>query len=212
MSLATQLSKEYSSLKKELGSFKTPTSVRTATPPVIGSQAPSSAKLQLPAADGKPTIITFLRHCGCPFSEKNFLDLRKVAGQHPEAHFIAVSHSDQESTDKWVSAVGGEWATSVIVDHERELYGAWGLGICSTWHLMNPWSMYSLYQLGKQENIWNRPTESGSRWQTSGSFAVDGNGVVRWAEVAQSGDHMPDFAELLRAVVVEADVKRTPKL
>lgn len=116
--------------------------------------------------------------------------------------FVAVSHSDEPSTEKWVIAVGGEWDTKVIVDTDRELYAQWGLGVCSTWHILNPWSMYSVYKLGKSENIWNKPTESGSRWQTSGSFAVDKDGTVRWVNVATAADTIPDFKEALRSVGV----------
>jgi len=90
----------------------------------------------------------------------------------------------------------------VIVDTGRVIYAQWGLGVSSAWHVLNPWSMYSVYKLGKKEGIWNMPTESGNRWQTSGSFAVDTGGVVRWAKVARSADDIPDFKEALRALGV----------
>lgn len=70
----------------------------------------------------------------------------------------------------------------------------------SAWHVLNPWSMFSVYTLGKKEGIWNRPTESGNRWQTSGSFAVDGEGVVKWGGVAKAADDVPYFMEALMAV------------
>lgn len=57
-----------------------------------------------------------------------------------------------------------------------------------------------MYQLGKSEGIWNRPTESGTRWQTSGSWAVDGKGVVRWGGVAKSADDVPEFGEAVKAL------------
>ena len=123
-----------------------------------------------------------------------------MAGKHPEVNFVAVSHSSEEATAKWTIAVGGEWAVHVIVDEKREIYAQWGLGISNTWHVLNPWSLYSVYKLGKQENIWNKPTESGSRWQTSGSFAVDGEGVVKWVKVAKAADEIPNFREALEAV------------
>lgn len=91
---------------------------------------------------------------------------------------------------------------TVIVDSERELYAQWGLGVSSAWHVLNPLSMYSVFKLGKQEKIWNRPTESGSRWQTSGSFAVDSEGIVRWASVAKAADDIPNFSEALSALDV----------
>jgi hypothetical protein len=38
----------------------------------------------------------------------------------------------------------------------------------------------NLNKLGKEEGIWNRPTESGNRWQTGGNYGVDKNGIVQW--------------------------------
>lgn len=58
----------------------------------------------------------------------------------------------------------------------------------------------SVFKLGREEGIWNKPTESGNRWQTAGSFCVDGQGVVQWSQPAQSADDIPDFAEGLKLV------------
>jgi hypothetical protein len=135
-------------------------------------------------------------------AEKTFYQLRTLASKHPEVNFLAMSHSDQEATDKWLISIGGQWEVQVIVDAEREAYAQWGLPVSSTWHVLNPWSLYSVYQLGKQENIWNKPTESGNRWQTSGSFAIDERGVVRWNRVSQSADEIPDFKMALESIGV----------
>jgi hypothetical protein len=99
--------------------------------------------------------------------------------------------------------VGGEWDVNVVVDESRELYAQWGLGISSTWHVLNPWSLYSVLRLLKTEKISNRPTESGNRWQVSGSFAIDGEGIVCWSRVAKAADDIPNFNEALRALGVE---------
>ena len=80
----------------------------------------------------------------------------------------------------------------------------WGLGLSSTWHTLNPWSLYSGYKLGKKDGIWSRPTESGSRWQTAGSFAVDESGIIRWERIAKTADDIPDFAEALKALGVSS--------
>ncbi|KAH8663518.1 hypothetical protein BGZ60DRAFT_470970 [Tricladium varicosporioides] len=189
--------------QQEISSWKSPKALTTYPVPEIGERAPTSDKLPTPHANGKPTVITFLRHCGCPFAEKTYSQLRNVAAKHPDINFVAVSHSDEEATDKWVISVGGQWDTEVIVDAEREAYAQWGLGVSSAWHVLNPWSLYSVYKLGKAENIWNKPTESGNRWQTSGSFAVDERGVVRWVKVANAADDIPDFKEALKALGVE---------
>jgi len=146
--------------QQELSSWMSPTSLTLSPAPEIGSQAPSSEKLSFPPKNGKPTVVTFLRHCGCPFAEKAFLSLRDQASQYKDTiNFIAFSHSSQESTDKWLSAVGGAGDVKVIVDFDRETYAEWGLGVSSVWHVLNPWNMWSAYKMAKREGIWNRPTE-----------------------------------------------------
>ena len=183
--------------QQELGSWFAPRDGE-ATPesPAIGSEAPTTSKIQL---SGAPTVITFLRHCGCPFAEKTFLNLREVARAHRTTSFIAVSHSSQTSTDTWLESLpqsGSEPDNlQIVVDEGREAYTAWGLGVASFGHVLSPSGLYQVWKLGREEGIWNRPTESGSRWQTSGSFGVDGSGIVRWSRPAQSADEIPDFEE-----------------
>jgi hypothetical protein len=60
--------------------------------------------------------------------------------------------------------------------------------------------MYSVYKLAKDEKIWNKGTESGTRWQTAGSFAVDTEGVVKWVQVAKAADDLPDLKEAMKTV------------
>lgn len=96
---------------------------------------------------------------------------------------------------------------SVVIDEERELYARWGLGTSNTWHVLSPRALYSVVRLGQQEGIWNRPTESGSRWQTSGAFAIDSSGVVSWAHVASAADDLPDLNDAL----VKLELKKPPK-
>lgn len=49
----------------ELQSWMFPKALPSAEIPTVGQKAPQHAKLDFPD-DGKPTIVTFLRHCGCP--------------------------------------------------------------------------------------------------------------------------------------------------
>ncbi|MCJ1361936.1 hypothetical protein MMC16_001037 [Acarospora aff. strigata] len=184
--------------QQEAASWLSPKHLDTAPVPRVGARAPSMDKVPLPDADGKPTLITFLRHCGCPFAEKTFITLRSLAAAHPSVQFVAVSHSDAEATARWVTSVGGAGPVRVVVDAEREVYARWGLGVSSFWHVLSPWSMFSVFKLGREEGIWNKPTESGNRWQTAGSFGIDGQGIVKWSRPAQSADDVPDIEEGLR--------------
>jgi len=133
-------------------------------------------------------------------AEKVFIKLREVAEQNPDIHVVAVSHSDQSSTDKWLESVGSSGKVEVMVDDERQSFAQYGLGASSFWAVLNPWSMTSVFTLGKQENIWNRPTESGSRWQTAGLFAVDGAGKIVYSCRANAADDLGDLSAAVKAV------------
>ncbi|GJN75072.1 thioredoxin-like fold protein [Purpureocillium lilacinum] len=186
----------------EIESLKTPAVKDVAPAPKVGSPAPSTAQIPLP--DGRKTLVVFLRHCGCPFAEKTFKSLTAISDQHKDdLHCVAVSHSSAEATERWVPQVGGAWQTDVVVDEGRDVYAKWGLGLSSAWHAFNPFALYSVYRLGADEGIWNRPTESGSRWQTSGAFAVDADGTIRWAHVSSAANDLPDFNAALDALGIE---------
>ncbi|KAJ5776190.1 uncharacterized protein N7511_001201 [Penicillium nucicola] len=193
------------SVFKELSSWSSPSYIQTSPTPSVGNKAPSCSRLLLPADNGKPTVISFLRHCGCPVAEATFITMRDAATQYPNIDFIAVSHSDQASTEKWLEALGGpgnpsSGSVTVIVDAEREIYAKWGLGVVSWSHLFNPAALWGVLKIGKEKGIWNRPTESGSRWQCSGHWAVDGEGVVLWGGPAARADETIDIKKAVDAL------------
>ncbi|KAF2861580.1 hypothetical protein K470DRAFT_256707 [Piedraia hortae CBS 480.64] len=170
--------------------------------PQIGSPAPHTPKLGL--EPGQPTVLVFLRHCGCPFAEKTYLNLREVARRHLGVAFIAISHSDERSTTAWLKSlpqVGSETPNvRVVVDARLEIYSAWGLGQAPYAHVLSPASLFEVWRLARDEGIVNRPTDSGSRWQMSGFFAVDKDGIVRWGRPAKRADEIPDFEAAVRAL------------
>lgn len=97
-----------------------------------------------------------------------------MANKYTRCNFVAVSHNSKVSTDKWLNQIGGAWAVKVVVDDEREVYANWGLGVSTTYHLLNPWTGVAMRKLGTQENIWARDVDSsGNRWQVGGGWAVD---------------------------------------
>ncbi|KAH8761918.1 hypothetical protein BGZ57DRAFT_576851 [Hyaloscypha finlandica] len=173
-----------------------PPPIEIAPAPVLGTRAPASSKLRLPALDGRPSVVVFLRHCGCPFAEKTFLELRRLANKFPRLNFVAVSHSSQKATEKWLSQIGGKWAVTVVVDEEREVYASWGLGVSTTYHLLNPWTQIAARKLGREEGLWGREVDpSGNRWQVGGSWATDETGLIRWGAVSKTADDIPDLVE-----------------
>lgn len=88
----------------------------------------------------------------------------------------------------------------VVVDDRREIYAAWGLGAASFWHVLSPYGLYDAFKLAREEGIANRPTESGFRFQTGGSWAVDGRGEVVWGSPGKGASEIPDFGEAVRTV------------
>jgi hypothetical protein len=146
------------------------------------------------------SLVTFTTRSFDPtVAEKTFRLLTAFSTQHKDIHCIAVSHSSRAVTEQWILDVGGAWEVEVIVDEGRDLYAAWGLGLSSAWHALGPSVLWSAYSLGRSDGIWNRATgEGGSRWQTSGAFAIDQGGIVRWAQVAASADQVPDFEVALK--------------
>ncbi|KOS19250.1 hypothetical protein ESCO_001089 [Escovopsis weberi] len=176
---------------REMRAFKVPEAKAVAPVPKVGSRAPSAEELPFP--NGKATLLVFLRHCGCPFAEKAFKTLSAISNKVPTVHCVAVSHSSSEATEKWIPQVGGVWDTDVVIDEDRDLYASWGLGLSSTWGIVSPRALYSTYRLGADEGVWNRPTESGNRWQLGGAFAVDEEGIVRWAYPCTAADDLPDL-------------------
>ncbi|KAK6531352.1 hypothetical protein TWF281_008160 [Arthrobotrys megalospora] len=189
-------------LKSEFASFSSPAAnPELSETPKVGDHFPDSDQLpQLRSLNDKPVLITFLRHCGCPFAEKAFQAFRSLSDTHPDTTFIAISHSNQEDTDEWLISVGGTGDVLIIVDPERTLYAKWGLGFSSYWANIGPMTMWKALKLGSEELIYNRPTKSGYRWQTAGSFAIDTDGTVRWVYVSRNAPDIPGFEDGLRAV------------
>ena len=217
-------------VQSELSSWIwSPFRVQTSPMPQPGTKAPSTESLTLPGPSGKPVILAFLRHCGCPckfiseasrlhesvsvcnrasqltralpVAEKEFRALCSVASQHPEIRCVAVSHSDAEATARWLDAIGGAQQVEVVIDDaSRDLYRHWGLGVTGLWHVLSPWSLWSVVRLGRQEDIHVRPTESGSRWQRSGSFGIDRHGVVKWTHAAAAADNLPVLSDAITSI------------
>lgn len=189
---------------KALKSWQTPVPppVEVADTPILGTRAPNSMKFRLPAEDGRSTLVVFLRHTGCPcpslqflyvllqmsnprsahsltylpepVAEKNFLELRRIANKYPQLHCVAISHASKAATDRWITQIGGAWAVKVVIDEEREVYASWGLGVSTTYHLLNPWTQVAIRKLGTNENIWAREVDpSANRWQVGGCWATD---------------------------------------
>ena len=74
-----------------------------------------------------------------PVAQKTFLNLRTLANRHAgQLTCIAVSHSSRAATQKWLDLLGGAWNVQIVIDEDRSVYAAWGLGLGSVWYVLNP--------------------------------------------------------------------------
>lgn len=62
--------------------------------------------------------------------------------------------------------------------------------------MLSPSGLSSLISTAR-EGITNRPTESGYRWQTSGTWAVNSSGHVIWGGPAKGAEDIPDFEDVV---------------
>lgn len=142
--------------------------------------------------------MAFLRHVGCPFAEATARDLNEVARSHPELGVVAVSHGTAQATGTWCQAIGVEPGVTVLIDEPGELYAAWGLGLTDWRHFLGRRSLSQVTRLAKR-GIRNRHP-SGSRWQSAGTFGVDGDGVVRWRHIPEHAGDLPAMDDLIRVL------------
>jgi hypothetical protein len=175
----------------DLRTFLPPKRIATAPPPRLGEPAPALGETPL---DG-PALIAFLRHVGCPFAEATLLALRESAQAHPQTRFIAVSHAPADATVRWAQQVGGTGAVELRSDPERALYSAWGLGNSTLSHFAGRRSLRAVAEQGRR-GIRNRHPV-GTRWQTAGTFALDGTGTVRFVHVPTHAGELPDLEAAL---------------
>jgi hypothetical protein len=156
--------------------------------PRVGDPAPACG----PATPGRPAVIAFLRHVGCPFAEATLLALAQQPDRHPRVSFLAVSHAPEPTTVDWRARIGADPArVELISDPSRALYAAWGLGRTTAAHFLGHRSLGAVVRLARK-GIRNRHPV-GTRWQTAGTFAVDSGGVVRWRHVPTHAGELPDL-------------------
>ncbi|KAI1634754.1 hypothetical protein F4809DRAFT_643167 [Biscogniauxia mediterranea] len=70
---------------------------------------------------------------------ESFLALRALATKNQgRLRCVAVSHSSAAATRKWIDLLGGAWSVEVLIDDDRSVYAAWGLGLGGVWHVLHP--------------------------------------------------------------------------
>ncbi|KAM0323710.1 hypothetical protein ACHAQA_008647 [Verticillium albo-atrum] len=159
--------------------------------PKVGDLAPLDRDRKLTFGGGRPILVVFLRCVGCAFAQKTFLALRALSIKH-QITCIAVSHSSQTATQKWLDLMGGAWNVEIIIDEDRAIYAAWGLGLCSVWHMFNPSSQVQ----GWKETGWLGEKVAGAMKRSSTNLPPDSappaeaRGKLNRANTAGSGKNL----------------------
>jgi hypothetical protein len=86
----------------------------------------------------------------------------------------------------------------LVVDEDRRLYAAWGIGRTALRHFMGPRSLAAVATLARA-GIRNREPD-GSRWQGAGTFAVK-SATVRWRHLPGHAGDLPDLDRAGRAAL-----------
>ena len=174
--------------------FIKPKPRQTAAPLEPGAQAPGLPALR----PGRPAVVAFLRHVGCPFAEATVRQLAALAAERPTIDFIAVTHSGDKPSRSWCDAFGGAAGVHIVPDPDRAHYAAWGVGLSDRKHFAGPDSLSAVSRL-LDEGIHNR-WASGNRWQAAASFAVDPAGVVRWRHFPRHAGDLPPLPDAVAAL------------
>lgn len=161
-------------------------------------------------------------------AQKNFLALRDLSNKG-QVTCIAVSHASPAATSKWIDLMGGAWNVQVIIDEDRAIYAAWGLGLSTVWSYFNPTTQTAAWKekgwLGSQiATSINRKmgmtnnggmdlgaggevsagegpgTIMGNKWQQGGAFAVDERGAVVWGGKAVRADEIVNLEAGVQAL------------
>lgn len=172
----------------DLRTFIRPESLPLQPIPALGTPAPVTPALAV--ASGRPCIVAFLRHVGCPFAEATFRRLAPLSQAYTAIEFVALSHATATATAAWCGALGSAARVRVVVDADRTLYAAWGLGLTSAGHFLGARSLAAVARLAAG-GIRNRHP-SGTRWQAAGTFALDTAGIVRWRHIPAHAGDLPD--------------------
>jgi hypothetical protein len=175
--------------------FRRPKPREVAAPPELGAKVPELPALQ----PGRPTVVGFLRHVGCPFAEATVRQMAALAASHPTIDFIAVTHSDERPSRRWCDAFGGAAGVRIVPDPDRARYAAWGVGLSDRKHFSGKDSLTAVGRL-LDEGIHNR-WASGNRWQAAATFAVDSAGVLRWRHFPRHAGDLPALADAVAALV-----------
>ena len=167
---------------------------------VAGSTAPELLDASGNVIDlGPPTLLFFLRHCGCPVAEKAVRDAAPLSNT---VQVVLIGMCDTRSMEAWLSEFmqPDDRMMTIVPDASLCQYTRWGVRThaVDVDHLTHP-AVEEGLKLMQKEGIKNR-MPSGSRWQKASAFAVAEN-TVKWTHVPKHALDLPSTSSALQALV-----------
>jgi hypothetical protein len=162
--------------------------------PVDGvNLAPGPLRAQLDPA--RPTLVVFLRHFGCIFCREMVKDVRKAAeanrGYPPVLFIFQGTPADGQRF-----FADHAPAARAVADHDRRLYGAFGLGQGSMAQMFSPRVWLCGLRATAKGNTIGVGRIIGDPWTMPGVFLLKADGTIPWQhDFVHAGDH-PDFNKL----------------
>lgn len=175
--------------------------------PKVGERAPEIEGINYTSS---PHIIAFVRHCGCPFAEKEVRQLGEISKKYESVRIVIIAHSDENVVQDWFTRIGEPHFDTQALESKRitvksdpnyTLYNLFGIGQLG-WTQLFTKQTFGLLKSLASEGIKNTQTGKGSnRWLNSGGFAIDHGGNVQWAKVAEEAADVCDYDEAVKTIV-----------
>lgn len=174
--------------------------------PKVGERAPQIEGVNYTSS---AHIIAFVRHCGCPFAEKEVRQLGEISKKYESIRIVIVAHSEENVVQDWFKRIGESHFDKNALKNKRvivksdpnyNLFNAFGIGQLGWTQLFTKQTFGLLKELAN-EGIKNTQTGQGSnRWLNSGGFTVDHGGIIRWAKVAEEAADVCNYKEAVKTI------------
>jgi peroxiredoxin len=147
---------------------------------------------------GKPLLLFFVRHLGCPLCRAQAAEIRKNVERFTEAGAEIAMITMGTGDDAAEFRKRLELPFTVLADENQECYRAFSVprgGVLSVIgpHLL-PSGLLQTFKHGAGKPV-------GDPWQLPGAFVIDKQGMIRFAHRAKHSADWPKNDDLLAAIL-----------
>jgi peroxiredoxin len=144
----------------------------------------------------RPTLLTFLRHFGCPFCRDW---MKQLQTHHAEldalgVQVLAVAMGEPKHARRYCGDLAPNLTCFTSTDHQP--YFDYGLSLAGIGQVLNLNAAQNAIKVIIGKGTMGGPIIGDPR-MLPGSFLIDSQGVVRWAFYAADVSEQPDMTDLL---------------